>query len=56
MDVSYGDTGVQVGPGITITAARTASRDIRRHKASSYDRHPAAADGTLTGRAAGCRL
>jgi hypothetical protein len=25
-----------VEPGITVTAARTASRDIRRHKASSY--------------------
>jgi hypothetical protein len=28
---------VAVEPGITITAPRTASRDIRRHKASSYD-------------------
>ena len=30
---------VGAGPfvGITVTAARTASRDIRRHKASSYD-------------------
>jgi hypothetical protein len=27
---------VTVEPGITVTAARTASRDIRRHKASSY--------------------
>jgi hypothetical protein len=27
---------VAVEPGITITAPRTASRDIRRHKASSY--------------------
>jgi hypothetical protein len=28
---------ITVAPGITITAARTASRDIRRHKASNYD-------------------
>jgi len=28
---------VTVEPGITITAARTTSRDIRRHKVSSYD-------------------
>jgi hypothetical protein len=28
---------VTVETGITVTAARTASRDIRRHKASSYD-------------------
>jgi hypothetical protein len=28
---------VAVEPGITVTAPRTASRDIRRHKASSYD-------------------
>ena len=27
---------VAVEPGITVTAPRTASRDIRRHKASSY--------------------
>ena len=27
---------VAVEPGITVTAARTASRDIRRHKASNY--------------------
>jgi hypothetical protein len=27
---------VRVEPGITITAARTTSRDIRRHKASNY--------------------
>lgn len=27
---------ITVEPGITITAARTTSRDIRRHKASSY--------------------
>jgi hypothetical protein len=27
---------VAVEPGLTVTAARTASRDIRRHKASSY--------------------
>jgi transposase InsO family protein len=47
---------ITVEPGITVTAARTASRDIRRHKASSYDRNPAAADGSLTGRADGRRL
>ena len=28
---------ITVEPGITITAPRTTSRDIRRHKASSYD-------------------
>jgi hypothetical protein len=27
---------VAVETGITVTAARTASRDIRRHKASNY--------------------
>ena len=27
-----------VEPGLTITAPRTTSRDIRRHKASSYSR------------------
>lgn len=27
---------ITVGPGITITAARTTSCDIRRHKASNY--------------------
>ena len=27
---------VTVEPGITVTAARTISRDIRRHKASNY--------------------
>jgi hypothetical protein len=27
---------ITVEPGITITAARTTSRDIRRHNASSY--------------------
>ena len=27
---------IAVEDGITITAARTTSRDIRRHKASSY--------------------
>jgi hypothetical protein len=27
---------VTVGPGITVTAAWTTSRDIRRHKASNY--------------------
>ena len=28
---------IVVEPGITVTAARTSSRDIRRHKASNYD-------------------
>lgn len=28
---------IAVEPGITVTAPRNASRDIRRHKASSYD-------------------
>jgi hypothetical protein len=28
---------ITVEPGITITAPRTISRGIRRHKASSYD-------------------
>jgi hypothetical protein len=28
---------IAVEPGITITAPRTSSRDIRRHKASNYD-------------------
>jgi hypothetical protein len=32
---------ISVEPGITITAARTTSREIRRHKASCY----AAPDG-----------
>jgi hypothetical protein len=27
---------ITVEPGITITASRTTSRDIRRHKASNY--------------------
>jgi hypothetical protein len=27
---------IAVGPGIAVTAARTTSRDIRRHKASNY--------------------
>jgi hypothetical protein len=27
---------VAVEPGITVTAARTTSRDIRRHEASNY--------------------
>jgi hypothetical protein len=27
---------ITVDPGITITAPRTTSRDIRRHKASNY--------------------
>jgi len=30
---------IAVEPGITVAAARTASRDIRRHKASNYDPH-----------------
>jgi transposase len=30
--------GVTVEPGITIAAARTIGRDIRRHKASDYSR------------------
>jgi hypothetical protein len=29
---------ITVEPGITITAPRTTSREIRRHKACSYDR------------------
>ena len=37
---------VTVDPGITITAPRTTSRDIRRHKASSYG--PAAAPALPT--------
>jgi hypothetical protein len=28
---------ITVEPGITVTAARTSSRDIRRHKASNYE-------------------
>jgi hypothetical protein len=28
---------ITVGPGITVTAPRTTSRDIRRHKASNYN-------------------
>ncbi len=28
---------ITVEPGMTITAPRTSSRDIRRHKASTYD-------------------
>jgi hypothetical protein len=28
---------ITVEPGITITAPRTSSRDIKRHKASDYD-------------------
>ena len=27
---------ITVGPGLTITAPRTTSRDIKRHKASNY--------------------
>ena len=27
---------ITVEPGVTVTAARTGSRDIRRHKASNY--------------------
>jgi hypothetical protein len=47
---------ITVEPGISVTAARTASRDIRRHKASNYDRYPAAPEDALTVRATGCRL
>lgn len=39
-----GNQAVTVEPGITITAPRTASRDIRRHKASRYNRHPEASE------------
>jgi hypothetical protein len=28
---------IAVEPGIAVTSARTTSRDIKRHKASSYD-------------------
>jgi hypothetical protein len=31
---------IAVEPGITVTAARTSSRDIRRHKASNYPSQP----------------
>jgi hypothetical protein len=34
--VGPGTIQVAVEPGITVTAARTTSRDIRRHKASNY--------------------
>ena len=40
--VGPGTDQVAAGTGITVTAARTASRDIRRHKASNYSRPPAA--------------
>jgi hypothetical protein len=46
---------ITIEPGITVTAARTASRDIRRHEASNYDQHPAP-EGSLTARATGWRL
>jgi hypothetical protein len=37
--VSVGSDTYQIAvePAITVTAARTSSRDIRRHKASNYD-------------------
>jgi hypothetical protein len=40
VQVSVGPDTFQItaGPGITVTAARKTSRDIRRHKASHYDR------------------
>jgi hypothetical protein len=31
---------IAVETGITVIAARTSSRDIRRHKASNYDLQP----------------
>jgi hypothetical protein len=39
VQVSVGPDTYQIAvePGITITAPRTSSRDIRRHKASNYD-------------------
>jgi hypothetical protein len=36
VSVEAGIYQITVEPGITITAARTTSRDIRRHKASNY--------------------
>jgi hypothetical protein len=42
VQVSVGPDTYQIAvePGITVTAARTGSRDIRRHKASNYGRQP----------------
>ena len=39
VQVSVGPDTYQIAvePGITISAPRTSSRDIRRHKASNYD-------------------
>lgn len=39
VQVSVGPDTYQIAvvPGITITAPRTSSRDIRRHKASNYN-------------------
>ena len=34
--VEAGTCQITIEPGITITAPRTTSRDIRRHKASNY--------------------
>ena len=34
--VEAGIYQIAVAPGITITAPRTTSRDVRRHKASNY--------------------
>ena len=38
VEVTVGPDTIQAAaePGITVTAARTASRDIRRHKAPDY--------------------
>ena len=47
---------IAVEPGITVTAPRTSSRDIRRRKASNYHRQPAAPQELLTVRASGRRL
>jgi hypothetical protein len=46
---------IAVEPGITVTVPRSASRDIRRHKASNYNRHPAAPEDSLTVRASSQR-
>ena len=35
--VGPGTYQIAVEPGTTLTAARTSSRDIRRHKASNYE-------------------
>ena len=40
---------IAVEPGITVTAARTSSRDIRRHKASNYDSDASGAARQLGG-------